>query len=42
MQESGVAILKPNQYRSTYQIGLHQGKYEALRQVNTDRDSIRV
>ena len=33
MQESGVAILKPNQYRSTYQIGLHQGKYEALRQV---------
>lgn len=33
MKESGVAILKPNQYRSTYQIGLHQGKYEALRQV---------
>jgi len=33
MRESGVAILKPNQYRSTYKIGLHQGKYEALRQA---------
>lgn len=28
----GVAILKPNQYRGAYQIGLHQGKYEALTQ----------
>ena len=26
----GVARLVPNQYRGTYQIGLHQGKYEAL------------
>ena len=33
MRESGVAILKPNQYRGSYQIGLHQGKYEALRQA---------
>jgi len=33
MRESGVAILKPNQYRGSHQIGLHQGKYEALRQV---------
>ena len=32
MNESGVAILKPNQYRSSHKIGLHQGKYEALRQ----------
>ena len=28
----GVARLVPNQYRSSYTIGLHQGKYEALRQ----------
>ena len=33
LNEDGVAILKENQYRSTYQIGLHQGKYEALKQV---------
>jgi hypothetical protein len=26
----GVARLVPNQYRGAYQIGLHQGKYEAL------------
>lgn len=26
----GVARLVPGQYRGTYQIGLHQGKYEAL------------
>ena len=32
MRESGVAILKPNQYRGSHKIGLHQGKYEALRQ----------
>ena len=32
MRESGVAILKENQYRSSHKIGLHQGKYEALRQ----------
>ena len=32
LNPDGVAILKPNQYRSTYQIGLHQGNYEALTQ----------
>lgn len=32
MNESGVAILKENQYRGSHKIGLHQGKYEALRQ----------
>lgn len=32
MRESGVAILKPNQYRSSHKIRLHQGKYEALGQ----------
>jgi len=32
MSESGVAILKPNQYRGSHRIGLHQGKYSALRQ----------
>jgi len=32
MNESGVAILKPNQYKGSHKIGLHQGKYEALRQ----------
>ncbi len=32
LNESGVAILKPNQYRGSHKIGLHQGKYEALRQ----------
>ena len=30
MNKSGVAILKPGQYRGSHQIGLHQGKYEAL------------
>jgi hypothetical protein len=29
---SGVARLVEGQYRSSYKIGLHQGKYEALRQ----------
>lgn len=33
MREEGVAVLKENQYRGSHQIGLHQGKYEALRQV---------
>ena len=28
----GVGRLVPNQYRGSHQIGLHQGKYEALRQ----------
>jgi hypothetical protein len=32
MNDSGVAILVPGQYRSSHQIGLHQGRYEALRQ----------
>tara|TARA_B100001564_G_scaffold276197_1_gene237967 strand:+ start:2201 stop:2842 length:642 start_codon:yes stop_codon:yes gene_type:complete len=32
LSESGVAILKPNQYRGSHKIGLHQGKYEALKQ----------
>ena len=32
LNEDGVAILKPGQYRSSHKIGLHQGKYEALRQ----------
>jgi len=29
---NGVARLKPGQYRSSHAIGLHQGKYEALKQ----------
>ncbi len=29
----GVARLVPNQYRGSYTIGLHQGKYEAMRQA---------
>lgn len=28
----GIAILVPGQYRGSHMIGLHQGKYEALRQ----------
>ena len=32
LNESGVAILKENQYRGSHKIGLHQGKYESLRQ----------
>ena len=32
MNKDGVAILKPGQYRGSHQLGLHQGKYEALRQ----------
>lgn len=34
LNPNGVAILKPGQYRSSHMIGLHQGKYEALRQKN--------
>jgi hypothetical protein len=30
---NGVARLVPNQYRGSHSIGLHQGKYKALRQV---------
>jgi len=33
LNPDGVAILVPDQYRSSYSIGLHQGKYEALKQV---------
>ena len=32
LNSDGVAILKPGQYRGSHKIGLHQGKYEALRQ----------
>ena len=32
LNPNGVAILKPGQYRGSHMIGLHQGKYEALRQ----------
>ena len=32
LNPNGVAILKPGQYRGSHKIGLHQGKYEALRQ----------
>lgn len=32
LNKDGVAILKPGQYRGSHMIGLHQGKYEALRQ----------
>ena len=32
MNKDGVAILKPGQYRGSHKLGLHQGKYEALRQ----------
>jgi len=40
----GVAILVPGQYRASYQIGLHQGRYEALTQrrpVKVYRDANR-
>jgi len=32
MNSKGVAIVVPGQYRGSHKIGLHQGKYEALRQ----------
>ena len=32
LSEKGVAILKPNQYRGSHKLDLHQGKYLALRQ----------
>ena len=32
LNSDGVAILKPGQYRGSHKVGLHQGKYEALRQ----------
>jgi hypothetical protein len=31
---AGVARLVPGQYRSSHTLGLHQGKYEALKQLN--------
>ena len=33
LNPKGAALLKPNQYVDTWQIGLHQGKYEALVQA---------
>lgn len=33
MNPKGTAVLKPGQYINTWALGLHQGKYEALRQV---------
>ena len=33
LNPDGVAIVVPGQYRGSHQIGLHQGKYEALRQM---------
>ncbi len=33
MNSKGTAILVPNQYRSTWKIGLHRGEYEALCQA---------
>ena len=44
LNSRGVAILKPGQYRSSHMIGLHQGKYEALKQkapVQVYRDNNR-
>ena len=32
LNKDGVAILCPGQYRGSHKLGLHQGKYEALRQ----------
>ena len=34
MNDKGVAILKPNQYRSSHKLRLHAGKYLALGQQN--------
>jgi hypothetical protein len=33
LDKDGVAILVPGQYRATWQIGLHRGKYQALTQI---------
>ncbi len=35
MNVSGTAILKPGQYRGAWEIGRHQGRYEALTQKKT-------
>ena len=44
LNEKGVAILKPNQYRSSHKLDFHQGRYLALRQkseVTVYRDNDR-
>lgn len=35
--KGGVFILKPGQYRGSHELGLHQGKYQALRQCGALR-----
>ena len=43
LNEKGVAILKPNQYRGSHKLRLHQGKYLALgqkKEVTVYRDKI--
>ena len=37
LNKDGVAILVPGQYRGSHKIGLHGGKYEALRQQKSVR-----
>ena len=37
LNPNGVAILKPNQYRGSHKIGLHQGKYEATKTTKSIR-----
>jgi hypothetical protein len=34
LRKEGTAILKSGQYRGSHQLGLHQGKYQALTQKN--------
>lgn len=34
MQSTGTALLKEGQYKDSHALGLHRGKYKALRQVN--------
>ena len=44
LNEKGVAILKPNQYRGSHKLDFHQGRYLALRQksdVTVYRDNDR-
>jgi hypothetical protein len=35
LDKKGVAIMVPGQYKNTWRIGLHQGKYEALTQIKS-------
>ena len=42
MREEGVAILKPGQYRGSHKLGLHQGKYLALRQQKPSKECVKV